>query len=81
MSQCGIKVPRTSSELCSAGTEVGIEGLRPGDIVGRPGHVGIYIGNGYFIHASESSTGVVVESVAVYNKASAFTNYVNVVGD
>lgn len=75
----GIDVPRTSTELCSAGTQVGIEGLRPGDIVGRPGHVGIYIGNGYFIHASESDTGVVVESVAVYNKYNSFTNYVSVV--
>lgn len=81
MAQNGISVPRTSTEQCSAGTEVGINGLRPGDIVGRSGHVGIYIGNGYFIHSSESSTGVIVESVAVYNKYSKFTNYVNVVGD
>ncbi len=81
MAQNGISVPRTSTEQCSAGTEVGINGLRPGDIVGRSGHVGIYIGNGYFIHSSESSTGVIVESVAVYNKYNKFTNYVNVVGD
>lgn len=81
MSRNGVKVPRTSGEQCNAGRQVGIEGLRPGDIVGRPGHVGIYIGNGYFIHASESNTGVIVESVAVYNKSSAFTSYVNVVGD
>ena len=81
MAQNGISVPRTSTEQCYAGTEVGISGLRPGDIVGRSGHVGIYIGNGYFIHSSESSTGVVVESVAVYNKYNKFTNYVNVVGD
>ena len=79
MAANGIDVPRTSTELCSAGTQVGIEGLRPGDIVGRPGHVGIYVGNGYFIHASESDTGVVVESVAVYNKYNSFTNYVSVV--
>ena len=81
MAQNGITVPRTSSEICAAGTEVGISGLRPGDIVGRSGHVGIYLGNGYFIHSSESSTGVVVESVAVYNRYSKFTSYVNVVGD
>ncbi len=81
MAQNGISVPRTSTEQCSVGTEVGINGLRPGDIVGRSGHVGIYIGNGYFIHSSESSTGVIVESVAVYNKYNKFTNYVNVVGD
>lgn len=81
MKQNGISVPRTSSEQCRTGKQVGLEGLRPGDIVGRTGHVGIYIGNGYFVHASENSTGVIVESVAVYNKSSAFTNYVSVVGD
>ena len=81
MAQNGISVPRTSTEICGAGAEVGIEGLRPGDIVGRPGHVGIYIGNGYFIHSSETSTGVIVESVAVYNKYNTFTCYRNVAGD
>lgn len=81
MESVGISVPRTSTELCSAGQQVGAEGLRPGDIVGRPGHVGIYIGDGYFVHASESSTGVITESIPVYERNNHFTNFVNVVGD
>lgn len=81
MSTNGIKVARNSTEICSNGREVGINGLRPGDIVGRSGHVGIYIGDGYFIHAAESSSGVITDSVAIYNKSSAFTSYRNVVGD
>lgn len=81
MSTNGIKVARNSTEICQNGREAGINGLRPGDIVGRSGHVGIYIGDGYFVHAAESSTGVITDSVAIYNKSSAFTSYRNVVGD
>lgn len=81
MSSNGIKVARTSTEICSAGSNVSITGLRPGDIVGRSGHVGIYIGDGYFVHAAESSTGVITDSLDIYNKSAAFTSYRNVMGD
>lgn len=81
MSTNGIKVARNSTAICQNGREVGINGLRPGDIVGRSGHVGIYIGDGYFVHAAESSTGVITDSVAIYNRSSAFTSYRNVAGD
>ncbi len=81
MSSVGISVSRTSSEICNEGTQVGVTGLRPGDIVGRSGHVGIYIGDGLFVHAAETSTGVVTESLEAYNSSSRFSHYVNVVGD
>ena len=81
MSNNGISVARNSTAICSNGVETGINGLRPGDIVGRSGHVGIYIGDGYFVHAAESAAGVITDSVAIYNKSSAFTSYRNVVGD
>lgn len=80
----GIVVPRTSADIClSAGTEIeeGVYALRPGDIVGRDGHVGIYIGNGYFVHSQDETTGVKVDLVWEYNKSNPFTNYRNVIGD
>lgn len=69
--QQGIELPRTSSEQARAGYEVGrnLEALAPGDILTfspDPGHaeqvshVGLYLGDGRFIH---SATGGVQVSV------------------
>ena len=80
MAQNGISVPRQSSAICQMSGQISIEDLRPGDIVGRPGHVGVYIGDGIFVHSSETSTGVIAEYVDMYNTYNGFTNYINVVG-
>ena len=80
-SKAGVTVPRTSSEICAMSGKVDLSKLRPGDICARNGHVGIYIGNDVFIHASESSVGVVAEYLSSYNAINKFTVYINVVGD
>lgn len=59
----GIELPRTTSGQRGVGIVVSYEQLRIGDLVfftpkSAPNHVGIYIGDGLFIHVS-SSKGVI----------------------
>ena len=58
----GIAMPRTSHEQAKFGTQIDRSGLEPGDLVffrtsgtTKITHVGIYSGNGEFIHASTRS--------------------------
>lgn len=56
----GVSLPRTSSAQFNVGTEVKKDQLQAGDLVffttysKGPSHVGIYIGSGKFVHASNS---------------------------
>ena len=68
--QNGKSLPRTASAQYSGTTRVSKDGLSAGDLVFFAGtyksgisHVGIYIGNGQFDHAANSSTGVTVSSL------------------
>ncbi len=59
-----VDLPRVSQSQSTAGTQVGLDNLKPGDILywggaGSAYHVGIYVGGGNFVGAQNSSTGVV----------------------
>jgi len=63
----GIELPRTAREQAMQGMPVDREGLLPGDLVffkrqNGGDHVGIYLGNGKFMHAS-THDGVIISNI------------------
>ena len=64
----GVSLPHSSAADRSQGAAVdGLSNAQPGDIVCYSGHVGLYIGNGQIVHASNSRTGIIVSN-ADYRK-------------
>ena len=65
-SQNGIYLPRTTSDQISTGRKVGND-FMPGDLVffqiGQGNHVGIYAGQGIFIHSPKSGSVVREENM------------------
>jgi len=65
----GIKIPRVSRDQAKVGQYVSYNNLKKGDMVffdtkkhpsGKVTHVGIYLGNGNFIHASSGAKKIVI---------------------
>nr|WP_257643989.1 C40 family peptidase [Luteimonas salinisoli] len=65
----GVELPRVSRDMASAGEQVERTQLDAGDLVffarraGRIDHVGIYLGNGRFLHAPRTGRDVTVSSL------------------
>lgn len=64
----GIRLPRSTAEQSKVGVPVSLKDIKPGDLLfystykPGPSHVGIYIGNGKMVHASEK-TGITVSRI------------------
>lgn len=79
--QSGISIPRTTTGQASVGSSVSKSQLQPGDLLvfsgtykAGPSHVGVYIGDGNFVHAANSRKGVRVDSVNSSYYGSKFTS-------
>lgn len=70
--ECGISLPRTTYSQINCGQAVSLDNLVCGDLVFWGNyHVGIYVGDGKYIHAPHSGTVVQVQSMSNYMPTSA----------
>ncbi|HEV7855994.1 MAG TPA: C40 family peptidase [Herminiimonas sp.] len=82
----GVKVTGSAADIARRGREIDRQALRPGDLVffntlNRPfSHVGIYIGDGRFVHAPSSKGKVRIERMDNHYFATRFEmarSYIN----
>lgn len=65
----GVKLPRTARQQIKTGHKVTMAGLQAGDLIffnmakGYVSHVGMYLGEGLFIHASNPRSGVRIDCI------------------
>ncbi len=78
--QCGYNLSRSCSVQAQSGTEISKENLQPGDLLifnnvanTSIGHVGIYVGDGTFVHASSPERGILTDKL---NSGSYLKRYV-----
>lgn len=79
-SDFGYSISRTSYQQRSNGTGVSYSEAQPGDLICYEGHVGMYIGNGLIVHASNSNpypSGGIKVSQAQYRPILAVRRIVN----
>jgi cell wall-associated NlpC family hydrolase len=85
-----INLPRTAWEQSKMGREVNIDELKKGDLLffltdrkrNIPiTHVGIYIGNGEFIHAASKKQGIIISPITHGNYARTFVKAKRVIED
>lgn len=67
--QFGYELNRTAADQARNGTRVEADALEPGDVLcfykgSTIGHSGIYIGDGNYVHAQDSATGVVISPLS-----------------
>ena len=63
----GVNLPRITSEQINCGKAVSQPNLKIGDLVfTKPDHVGLYVGNGNFIHVQETNGPVKINNVYAF---------------
>lgn len=85
-SMVGINLPRSAREQFTVGVPVSKEELQPGDLVffrtyaKFPSHVGIYLGDNLFIHASTRAKKVTIDSLETPYYFSRFIGAKRIIG-
>lgn len=64
--QAGISIPHNSEAQASAGRKVPVSEASPGDILWKPGHVAIYVGDNKYIHEPRSGAVCTLATGASY---------------
>lgn len=64
--KAGIAIPRNSEDQAAFGRKVPVSQATPGDILWRPGHVAIYIGDNRYIHEPHSGAVCTIATGASY---------------
>lgn len=64
--QAGISIPHNSEAQAAAGKKVPVSEATPGDILWRPGHVAIYVGDNKYIHEPHSGAVCTLATGASY---------------
>lgn len=75
--KAGISLPRTSYEQRFVGKKISRNDLRSGDLVLFPGHVGIYVGGGMYIHAPQPGESVKISSLSSAGRSFLYGRRVN----
>mgnify|MGYP006271711383 FL=1 len=72
--QAGVEIPRSSGEIWAAGRRIPRAQAQPGDVVsfGGQGHVGIYLGDGLYVHSKQSGDIVRVERIDAFGAVDGF---------
>lgn len=68
--QAGVSLPRTSGAQSRAGQYVSLSNIKSGDLLYGPGHVGIYIGNGQYIHSPVPGQSVRIQPISTFPRLS-----------
>ncbi len=79
----GININRTAGQQAQGGKDVDLSNIQPGDLLFYSGdgdygigHVSMYIGNGQVVHASSSTTGIIVSDIN-YRTPTSASNYID----
>ena len=67
--QVGVSLPHNDQAQYNGNPHVPMDQLAPGDLVWRPGHIGLYVGGGTAIHATKPGDVVRYISVSYFQGA------------